>query len=38
MSLNPDSFAATLHRVAVAEARLPQGRSGHAAPVNEGRG
>jgi pyruvate, water dikinase len=36
MSLNPDSFAATLHRVAEAEARLPRGRSGHAVSGNEG--
>ena len=38
MSLNPDSFAATLRRVADAEARLAQGRSGHTAPSNEGQG
>ena len=38
ISLNPDSFAATLRRVAEAEACLPQGRSGHAAPMSEGQG
>ena len=38
MSLNPDSFAATLRRVAEAEARLPRGRSGQAVPMSQGQG